>query len=594
MVAKLSVQIALEGGKEIERQLESISKAGQKAFSDINKAASKAGGFDKLDAGVIEKKLAGAKLAADELEKVKKALADTAKVEKLASALSVLDGAFAKLGVSARALLLVLGPIGAVVTVLAVALGVGLAVSALKAAEAISKIDAEAIKLGTSIEQFSRLREAFGRAGISFDAFSAGIQNLKSEIDKFNLERVSQALAKAQANMATGWGPGEEQLRTLRTLADGVGPAADAARAALQQLGQPFRDNVTPAFESMVKWAGSATEAIPLIAGELNRLGSAGERARFVEMALKRIATEAPDTATALKNVVAAAGQLPDTIQRNNAILGVLGDKLGTEVVQALRTGGIAIDELIAKSQGLTQSQGNTANSVEQSINKMVAAWDRFVSSFGQEQLTAAMNGVTASIDKVNAATQAGSTLISNQVQAWGGVSSGVQDASTNVDQLNIKLSQALSTIQQMNAAGGGGGGAAPGLAGGGLMGGRGTGTSDSNLAWLSRGEHVMPARAVRQPGVLSLLEALRRSGGNLSSVLDRLGGFALGGLVGPMAVPAFAGGGVNSMSHVTIAFPGMAPVGGLRASSAVVDELRRSAALAQVRSGGRKPSRYT
>ena len=123
------------------------------------------------------------------------------------------------------------------------------------------------------------------------------------------------------------------------------------------------------------------------------------------------------------------------------------------------------------------------------------------------------------------------------------------------------------------------------------MIAGRGSGTSDSNLAWVSRGEHIMPARAVQAPGVLAFLEALRRTGGNLSHVLDGMGRFALGGLV---SAPSFAGGGMSSsMSHVTIAFPGLQPITGLRASAAVVDELRHAAAMAQVRSGGRKPSRY-
>jgi hypothetical protein len=141
-------------------------------------------------------------------------------------------------------------------------------------------------------------------------------------------------------------------------------------------------------------------------------------------------------------------------------------------------------------------------------------------------------------------------------------------------------------------AASGGTGGGGEGMAGGGLLGGRGTGTSDSNLAWVSRGEHIMPARAVAQPGVLAFLEALRRSGGNLRGVLDGMGRFALGGLIrGPM--PAFAAGGLAGGSNVTIQFPGLPAIGGLRASSDVVDQLHRAAALAQVRSGGRKPSRY-
>lgn len=131
------------------------------------------------------------------------------------------------------------------------------------------------------------------------------------------------------------------------------------------------------------------------------------------------------------------------------------------------------------------------------------------------------------------------------------------------------------------------------GNAQGGLLGGRGTGTSDSNLAWVSRGEYVVPARAVRQPGVLQLLEALRlRGGGNLRDLLDGMGRFALGGLVrAPISIPAFAGGGMN---NVTIQFPGLPEITGLRASSSAVDELRKAAAMAQVRSGGRKPSRYS
>jgi hypothetical protein len=127
----------------------------------------------------------------------------------------------------------------------------------------------------------------------------------------------------------------------------------------------------------------------------------------------------------------------------------------------------------------------------------------------------------------------------------------------------------------------------------GGLLGGRGTGRSDSNLAWVSRGEYITPAAAVAQPGVLEFLELLRRSGGNLRSVLHGMGRFALGGMV-PRSMPAFASGGLAGGSNVTIQFPGLPPIGGLRASSDVVDQLHRAAALAQVRSGGRKPSRYS
>jgi hypothetical protein len=132
------------------------------------------------------------------------------------------------------------------------------------------------------------------------------------------------------------------------------------------------------------------------------------------------------------------------------------------------------------------------------------------------------------------------------------------------------------------------------GNARGGLLGGRGSGTSDSNLAWVSRGEYIIPARAVAQPGMLALLEALRRSGGNLRGVLDGMGRFALGGMV-PRAMPAFAAGGLagGNLGTLTLGLPSGGSVT-VRASSGVADQLRKEAALAQVRSGGRKPSRYS
>ena len=130
------------------------------------------------------------------------------------------------------------------------------------------------------------------------------------------------------------------------------------------------------------------------------------------------------------------------------------------------------------------------------------------------------------------------------------------------------------------------------GFAGGGRVGGRGSGTSDSNLAWVSRGEHIMPARSVAQPGVLAFLEALRRSGGNLSRVLNGMGRFALGG---PVAMPALAGGmgGGANLGTLTLGLPSGDSVT-VRASASVVEQLRKEAVMAQVRSGGRKPSRYS
>ena len=128
-------------------------------------------------------------------------------------------------------------------------------------------------------------------------------------------------------------------------------------------------------------------------------------------------------------------------------------------------------------------------------------------------------------------------------------------------------------------------------FAGGGVIGGRGSGTSDSNLAWVSRGEHIMPARAVAQPGVLAFLEMLRRSGGDLGRVLDRHGPFC-DRWTGVDASICQRRARRHEPRHHRLSRPACDLR--LRASSDVISELQRAAAMAQVRSGGRKPSRYT
>ena len=74
----------------------------------------------------------------------------------------------------------------------------------------------------------------------------------------------------------------------------------------------------------------------------------------------------------------------------------------------------------------------------------------------------------------------------------------------------------------------------------GGLLGGVGTGTSDSNLAYFSRHEYLMPERRVMEPGVLTHLERIRRDGSMAlrpftpsSTSIPR---FAEGGLISPLS----------------------------------------------------------
>jgi hypothetical protein len=160
------------------------------------------------------------------------------------------------------------------------------------------------------------------------------------------------------------------------------------------------------------------------------------------------------------------------------------------------------------------------------------------------------------------------------------------------VDAFNSVLGAIKSAITSLYQPSGGGSGDGSGFAGGGLLGGRGTGTSDSNLAWVSRGEYITPAGAVSQPGVLAFLEALRRTGGDLRAVLDGMGRFAVGGLVGPIALPAMAAASPRNLGTLTLHLPDGTAVTGLT-DERIAEALGRFAAKSQIRSGGRKPSRY-
>jgi len=126
------------------------------------------------------------------------------------------------------------------------------------------------------------------------------------------------------------------------------------------------------------------------------------------------------------------------------------------------------------------------------------------------------------------------------------------------------------------------------GMAGGGLVSGPGTATSDSILARVSAGEYVMRARAVDHwgPRFMASLNALRSpfgfAGGGLVMPQRSLPRFADGGLVA-------AGGGTGRAVHLHLGGSEFA----LSGASNVVDALVTEASRQRMRSGGLKPSWY-
>jgi hypothetical protein len=615
MVEKLSVSIALLGGDEVQRQLAGIGMAGQKAFADISKAAEKVGGFQNLNPQVATdaiKKFGVTSVA--ELNKIQAAVSKAADFEKLVDGLQAAEAAFTRFGAAITAFGSRFQSVGFIVA----AFAAGFVKGALGVSKSIEEIVGQAAKLGLTVNQFDQLRLGFEQAGISSKAVGDGLQQLQGVMEKLNLERVKKAFDDLQVIIQSSgrrFADGTTKLQFLREAAEGIGPVADAAREALQKLG---------------------TES-PLKA--LN-LGPVGQFLKDVGLSLDNFnASLLRLDPTKLIEIIGKLQEMADTAERSQLAIKLFGDQLGVELIQAFRTGSFAVDNFKSKIGALTDEQVRAAAEQQQALNKLLSAWERFkqqivvpagtrfldaaredLEQFGRdlqaniapaqqwaERIRVILGGIgtgdiframweQAKTDANNFITWLGNLLTTPVAGAWQWLVTSLEGVLAQLQEklsaffasLREQASQGIASGAELGSLGG------PGLAGGGLIGGRGSGTSDSNLAWVSRGEHIMPAHAVAQPGVLAFLEALRVSGGNLQRLLNQMGRFALGGLIMPRAIPAFAAGGLVGSNNVTIQFPGLPTITGLRASSDTVDELRKAAALAQVRSGGRKPSRYS
>ena len=563
MAEKLSITIALEGGKAIEQQLEGIGKAGQKAFEEIARAAEKAGGFKNLKPEEVTAKLKDLGVVGKEaFDKIQTAVASASNWERVVGAVASVEKGFAGLASAAAGLAKALGPIG----VVAGTVGVGIVKVMSEAAEAINKVDAAAIKAGSSIEQFDRLRQGFEKAGLSASQVASGMTAIGRAAEQAKLDQVAEDFKTLQEAATRGYGgQGTEELNRLIAAAQGGGKAADAANTALKSLGVTLSGDLPQSLGQLIAKFGE-TQGV----------------AAFVEQ----------------------LRTMPDSASRSaQAIAGL--DAAGVALVQALRNGQITADQFTQSMKTLTQEQANAANLWEQNSNKMSSSWGRFKVSIGGDLLA------TNTMREFNSILEALNTLLTATAEDWSKAIGKIfepitsfverltQAISASIGQVTGWINSLLELIAKVGGAiaaigrGGGTPGSTtpiPGNASGGLIGGRGTGTSDSNLAWVSRGEHIMPARAVKQPGVLALLEALRRSGGSLRGVMDGMGRFAGGGMV--PRLPAFAAGGmVGGMGHLgTVDLRTDHGTARLMAGASAMEQLSRLAVTKRMTSTGRKP----
>lgn len=371
--------------------------------------------------------------------------------------------------------------------------------------------------------------------------------------------------------------------------ADGVKGVADQLSNIGQQVS--FQDINTKAQTSFTQLVTDATATADQLATALNTGLQTLNLQGFVDL-----------VRTELGSLVGTATELGASI--GSALMAALGAQTDfsafTSAVQLAIDGMISMFSSIDFSGAFTgfitaaQAQFDQLPAIVQTAVANLPALFAPVAQAIGSVFTAAVGLASAAMQALGlSATQAGSTTSTSMGTAKGAVDSlatAANNAATAFRAMETAARAAATAAANANAQ------AAGGRARGGPVFGPGTGTSDSIPAWLSSGEWVIRAAAVRKygHGLFHALNSMKLP----SNVLRRLiRGFADGGLVSMPSLRTAplrmaAGGSVGSTQTINLSIGGQ-KFEGLIAPADVADKLIRYSLNEQVRSGGRKPGWY-
>ena len=426
-------------------------------------------------------------------------------------------------------------------------------------AEALSKLQNQALQSGLPPIVMQAIGEAAKRAGLdaevgtkSLETFSKALDALRAKPDPGIKIVNGMAMVIPQfekgAEVTKDWSNSLEALgKNFRRFPDTPQGKIDAYRAAIQkalELEAQFPSQINRLSQELF---GAPIAMIRAMSGDVQNLDALINKLLQTD----RGATNA--RLQALGELKTAQGQLGTAWQEMNARYEtwLFGQQAGANRWLAL---------FIAQNSTIEGLQANFARNTQATLDTLLASWNSFSAS-----LQALVQG-----------------LLDSMTQAWTSFWSSVQSlGQSTLDWIGNQISaimglinQAVSAIQSaIGLKATAGAPVAPGgFAAGGVVRGRGTGTSDSILARLSNGEFVMRAAAVQHWGA-GMLSAMNSAG------TPR---FAEGGLVA-------AGGGTGRAVHLHLGGSEFA----LSGASNVVDALVTEASRQRMRSGGLKPSWY-
>src|SRR5262249_49217225 len=107
-----------------------------------------------------------------------------------------------------------------------------------------------------------------------------------------------------------------------------------------------------------------------------------------------------------IENAIAELSRMPEGTKQTERAIALLGEKLGIELVAAIRTGNAALIDFKNTTGTITREQQIQAAQQQQAINQMGAAWRRFQAEISQPIVVPVINLLISKVKKLPLALQ--------------------------------------------------------------------------------------------------------------------------------------------------------------------------------------------
>lgn len=620
-----STRISLDGGQEIINQLQQIGATGEKTFAAIKAAVAQPNPALLALSNSINQSRIGMQQLGTQIGALGQAIAP------FSSHLAGLTSLFSSFSGTA-------GVLGAVAAL-------GFFVKS--AADAIVQADRTSKALGLTATQFKTLKDVAKAAGIDSDQLTTALTRFAARAAEEGKQQFDALIKGAELLGRTIQGQNFSNPSIIRVVGDiqkineQIAIAAPKFKALLDEAATPGRpaaslqqitlearrlanqgDATGEVFRKILRDIGSPLPA----ASPLENLGNIAEKAKnsltslgisFLDASGKQL-----NMFESLKKTTETLAKMPDGLQKTALEAQIFGRAIGPQLADAFQKADLPkiLAEIERLKLPLTEAD-KAALEAGVAFQKALNDLDDSAKKTGGSLLVTFGPALTAAINEVgNASSAFGDHLealrnakisdlftLDPKAKAswddffsfWGPKVNFLIEKAKEAAQFLKGLFSGLFSGPSSNTSGlEGFSGVVPGLAGGGMVFGPGTATSDSILTRLSRGEFVEREAAVRYYGA-DFMHALNQ----LRIPRDVFRGFSMGGMIDNMHaslarnfafpdIPAFASGGMvgggGGLHPVTINFAGQR-IGGLMAPPDVVKQLRKAAVLEQLTSTGRK-----